>query len=148
MSNRNNKKDLEELEQLVAEIKTNDFSINNNYDAIHNRKNKEYETSNQFKKHSNEIRNVIIEEYRSKRKLRKVSYFILVLFALVILLFTGFFIFFKAEKVPLSLSITLVVGAFANLSALFAIIFRYVFSSTTELTDYAKYLLDHEKTKD
>lgn len=139
-------KELENLKDLIGEVET-EGPLNNDYNVVHNRKNKEYATSEQFKNHNNAIMEEILQEYRSKRKLRSISYWIIIGFALSLLIFISLFMLLKSDKAHLSLLITLTVAVFGNLSALSAIIFKYVFSSTTELTNYAEHLLDYDKDK-
>lgn len=114
---------------------------------LQNRVPREFETSSEFHAHHNLVRSLIIEELKSKHKFRKISYWLVMGIALSLLIFIYLFIFFKSATASLPLLITLTVSVFANLIALIGVIFKYVFSSTKEITDYASILSDHERTK-
>lgn len=114
------------------------------YDIINERNSNEFSTDDQFIEHSNKIRNHIIDELKSKKRLRIISYWVIVGFAITLMGATWTFLFRFSEDTPLALLITVTVASFGNMLSLIAIIFKYVFSSTTEITDYAKILLESE----
>lgn len=140
-------KGYEDLERLIGH---DDIDKNKNqesfYQLLSNRKYGEYGTNEAFNAHHNEIRKYIIQEYESKISYRKISFWSIMIVTFSLLVFIYMFLFLKSETAPISFLITLTVSVFANLMALIGIVFRYVFSSTTEITDYAKVLSDREET--
>lgn len=105
----------------------------------------EYDTTEEFNNHQEDIRKYIIREYESKMFYRKFSFWSIIVITFSLLIFIYLFLFFKSSTTPISFLITLTVSVFANLMALIGIVFKYVFSSTTEITDYASALADQEK---
>lgn len=138
-------KDISHLLDDFEETPNSDETLQKSlYNIISDRKGNEFSTDDEFKEHNNAIRDQIIDELKSKKKLRFWSYIIIFFFAFSLMGATWTFLFLKSETAHLSLLITITIAAFGNLLTLIAIIFRYVFSSTTELTDYAKILLENE----
>lgn len=152
MSEKESERELNDLLELLDEdeVETDKPTISSYEknkklsETLSKRKNEEFETNSQFKRHNHEIRSHIIEELKSKKKVRAISYWVIVVLALLLMGATWTFLFLKSDTAHISLLITVTVAAFGNMLTLVAIIFRYVFSSTTELTDYAKILLENE----
>lgn len=128
----------------------NDFETEENeeqkeyYELISSRNLHEYDTTEEFDKHQRTIRQYIIDEYESKMFYRKFSFWSIIGITFSLLVFIYLFLFFKSSSTPISFLITLTLSVFANLMALIGIVFKYVFSSTTEITDYAKALSEQE----
>lgn len=136
----------DDLLHLIEDVDVDvDEEQEKHFDIISRRRSNEYDTNEQFNNHQTDIRNYIIEEYKTKLFYRKFSFWSIISITFSLLLFIYLFLFFKSSTAPISFLITLTVSVFANLMALIGIVFKYVFSSTTEITDYASALATQEK---
>ncbi|WP_040979738.1 hypothetical protein [Oceanobacillus jeddahense] len=134
---------LDEFDEILNSEEYTD-SHESPYMKVNSRTVNEYDTNLQFKEHSDKIRKHILDELKAKQTLRKYSYWIIIGIFVSLMILTWTFLFRFSEDTPLALLMTVTIAAFGNMLSLVAIIFKYVFSSTTEITDYAKILLDNE----
>lgn len=133
------------LEEVENELDEYDSNGKNYYDLISSAELETYDTTEEYNEHQRTIRDYIIKEYENKMFYRKVSFWSILTITGSLLVFIYSFLFLKADSASLSLLITLTVSVFANLIALIGIVFKYVFSSTTEIMDYSKNLYQQDK---
>jgi len=137
------------LEQLAKEITStsisdyqNDNTLNDIKDQIRENKN----TSNAFKdrktfaKHVNTMRKLVEDEQKQKRRFRTIATygaFGLVVYSIAFITFLFvFLVVFRGYIPPASVLVGVSVSFVANIIGLATIVFKYVFSSTKETTDY------------
>lgn len=138
-----------DLEQLAKEItKTdinschNDDNLNDIKDQIRENKNTSnaFEDRKTFDEHVNTMRKLVEDEQKQKRRFRTIATygaFGLVIYSIVFI--TSLFVFLVVIRgyiPPASVLVGVSVSFVANIIGLATIVFKYVFSSTKETTDY------------
>ena len=138
--------DLEQLAKEITKSTTNSCKSNNNLNDIKDQIRENKNTTNTFKdtasfeKHVENMRKLVEEEHEQKRKFRKIATygaFGLVIYSIIFItsLF-GFLVVLRGYIPPASVLVGVSVSFVANIIGLATIVFKYVFSSTKETTDY------------
>lgn len=145
--------DLEQLAKEITKSTTNSYQNNNNLNDIKDQIRENKNTTNTFKdtasfeKHVENMRKLVEEEHEQKRKFRKIATygaFGLVTYSVIFITFLfGFLVVLKGYIPPASVLIGVSVSFIANIIGLATIVFKYVFSSTKETTDYISKIDSH-----
>lgn len=145
--------DLEQLAKEITKSTTNSCQNNNNLNDIKDQIRENKNTTNTFKdtasfeKHVENMRKLVEEEHEQKRKFRKIATygaFGLVIYSVIFITFLfGFLVVLKEYIPPASVLIGVSVSFVANIIGLATIVFKYVFSSTKETTDYISKIDSH-----
>lgn len=146
--------DLEQLAKEITKSTTNSCKSNNNLNDIKDQIRENKNTTNTFKdtasfeKHVENMRKLVEEEHEQKRKFRKIATygaFGLVIYSIIFItsLF-GFLVVLRGYIPPASVLVGVSVSFVANIIGLATIVFKYVFSSTKETTDYISKIDSHD----
>lgn len=146
--------DLEQLAKEITKSTTNSCKSNNNLNDIKDQIRENKNTTNTFKdtasfeKHVENMRKLVEEEHEQKRKFRKIATygaFGLVIYSIIFItsLF-GFLVVLRGYIPPASVLVGVSVSSVANIIGLATIVFKYVFSSTKETTDYISKIDSHD----
>lgn len=99
-----------------------------------------FDNAEQFNIHIKNMRNLIEEEYKQKKIFRSVATYgamvLVCISILAVVALIGYLVVWKDYIPPTSVMIGITVSLVANIIGLTTIVFRYVFSSTKETTDY------------
>lgn len=138
--------DLEQLAKEITKTDINSYHNNDNLNDIKDQIRENKNTSNTFKdtetfnKHINAMRELVEDEQRQKRRFRTIATygaFGLVIYSIIFITFLFvFLVVFKGYIPSASVLVGVSVSFVANIIGLATIVFKYVFSSTKETTDY------------
>lgn len=138
--------DLEQLAKEITKIDINSYHNNDNLNDIKDQIRENKNTSNTFKdtetfnKHINTMREFVEDEQIQKRRFRTIATygaFGLVIYSIIFITFLFvFLVAFKGYTPSASVLVGVSVSFVANIIGLATIVFKYVFSSTKETTDY------------
>lgn len=145
--------DLEQLAKEITSTSISDYQNNNILNDIKDQIRENKNTSNAFKdrktfdKHVNTMRKLVEDEQKQKRRFRTIATygaFGLVVYSIVFITFLfGFLVGFRGYIPPASVLVGVSVSFVANIIGLATIVFKYVFSSTKETTDYISKIDSH-----
>ena len=146
--------DLEQLAKEITKSTTNSCKSNNNLNDIKDQIRENKNTTNTFKdtasfeKHVENMRKLVEEEHEQKRKFRKIATygaFGLVIYSIIFITSVfGFLVVLRGYIPPASVLVGVSVSFVANIIGLATIVFKYVFSSTKETTDYISKIDSHD----
>lgn len=81
---------------------------------------------------------LVVNELHFKRNSRHKSFWALIILTSVLLLNLGAILYWNPTSLSDNIVIAMITATFANVFALIALIFRFIFSPTREILDYTK----------
>lgn len=151
-SGHHNNNDLSSINDLINKInETNAYheekEINNEYlkQINRNQKTNLIDDKLDIKSHKEIINDQIIKELKFKRKARFWSIILFSIISVIIVSNLALLLYWNPINLSDKVLIVMTTVTFANLFAIIAVIFKYLFSSTKEMLDYNSSFYNHEE---